>query len=230
MDLEIFNSHSQAVDQILHSDGISRLMQAQAADRSSKQRLRRFQSTTAPGSSQRAACRLAMPQSIGRLRINSTARGAESVSTADIRMARLRCIAARNGHTALVQAALAAGADLKALNRFGSTALMGPAYRGHVETVRVLLGTPIDLHHVNDLGWTALLEAIVLGTDGPRHREIVRMLIASGSDVQARDRDGVSALQHAQTQGAGRGGAPAARRRGAVTRPARRARHGARPR
>jgi ankyrin repeat protein len=110
-------------------------------------------------------------------------------------------IAARNGHTALVQAALAAGADLKALNRFGSTALMGPAYRGHVETVRVLIGTPIDLHHVNNLGWTALLEAIVLGTDGPRHREIVRMLITSGSDVQARDRDGVSALQHAQRRG-----------------------------
>jgi len=110
-------------------------------------------------------------------------------------------IAARSGHTALVQAALAAGADLQALNRFGSTALMGPAYRGHVDTVRLLLGTPIDLHHVNHLGWTALLEAIVLGSDGPRHREIVRMLIASGGEVNVRDREGVSALQHAQRRG-----------------------------
>jgi hypothetical protein len=110
-------------------------------------------------------------------------------------------IAARNGHTALVQSALAAGADLKSLNRYGSTALMGPSYRGHVETVRVLLGTSIDVHHVNNLGWTALLEAIVLGTDGPAHREIVRLLIARGSDVNARDREGTSALQLAQRKG-----------------------------
>lgn len=96
---------------------------------------------------------------------------------------------------------LAAGADIKALNRYGSTALMGPAYRGHVETVRVLLATPIDIHHVNNLGWTALLEAIVLGTDSAAHREIVRMLIERGSDVNARDSSGASALQLAEQKG-----------------------------
>ena len=110
-------------------------------------------------------------------------------------------LAARNGHTALVRAALAAGADIRALNRYGSTALMGPAYRGHVDTVRVLLATPIDIHHVNNLGWTALLEAIVLGTDGDAHREIVRLLIERGSDVNARDRNGASALQIAGQRG-----------------------------
>ena len=110
-------------------------------------------------------------------------------------------LAARNGHAAIVREAVAAGADLRSLNRYGSTALMGPSYRGHVEVVQVLLGTGIDLHHVNDLGWTALLEAIVLGTDGPAHREIVRLLVARGSDVQRTDRDGVSALQHAQRRG-----------------------------
>ena len=78
---------------------------------------------------------------------------------------------------------------------------MGPAYRGHVETVRVLLGTAIDVQHVNSLGWTALLEAIVLGTDGPAHRQIVRLLVDRGSDVNARDREGVSALQHAERRG-----------------------------
>jgi ankyrin repeat protein len=125
------------------------------------------------------------------------ARGAD-VNARDAQQDSAFLLAARNGHAAIVRAALAAGADLKALNRFGSTALMGPAYRGHVETVRVLLGTAIDIHHVNNLGWTALLEAIVLGTDGPAHREIVRLLIARGSDVNARDRDGVSALEHAR--------------------------------
>lgn len=110
-------------------------------------------------------------------------------------------IAARNGHAELVRAALAAGADVRSLNRYGSTALMGPAYRGHVEVVRLLLDTPLDLHHVNHLGWTALLEAIVLGTDGPRHQEIVRLLIARGSDVNRPDRDGVRPLAHAERRG-----------------------------
>lgn len=110
-------------------------------------------------------------------------------------------IAARNGHAELVRAALAAGADVKSLNRYGSTALMGPAYRGHVEVVRVLLDTDIDLAHVNHLGWTALLEAIVLGTDGPRHREIVRLLVERGSNVNQPDREGVRPLAHAQRRG-----------------------------
>ena len=128
------------------------------------------------------------------------ARGA-NVNARDERQDSAFLIAAREGHAAIVKAALAAGADLRALNRFGSTALMGPAYRGHVETVRLLVGTSIDLHHVNNLGWTALLEAIVLGTDGPAHREIVRLLIAAGSDVNARDREGVPALQLAERRG-----------------------------
>lgn len=67
--------------------------------------------------------------------------------------------------------------------------------------MRVLLATSIDVHHVNDRGWTALLEAIALGTDGSAHREIVRLLIAAGSDVDARDRDGLSALQLAERRG-----------------------------
>ena len=110
-------------------------------------------------------------------------------------------VACRNGDAELVRAALAAGADLASTNRYGSTALMGPAYRGHVEVVRLLLATPIALEHVNDFGWTALLEAIVLGSDGPAHVEIVRMLIGRGADVNARDPQGVSALQHARRRG-----------------------------
>lgn len=78
---------------------------------------------------------------------------------------------------------------------------MGPAYRGHVETVRVLLATPIDIHHVNNLGWTALLETITLGTNSAAHREIVRLLIERGSNVNARDGSGASALQLAEQKG-----------------------------
>ncbi len=98
-------------------------------------------------------------------------------------------------------AALAAGADVRSLNRYGSTALFGPSYRGHLETVRELLKAPFDLRHVNSLGWTALLEAVVLGQDSPRHQQIVQLLIDAGSDVHQRDREGMTALQHAQRKG-----------------------------
>lgn len=110
-------------------------------------------------------------------------------------------IACREGHAALVAAALAAGADIRSLNRYGSNAIFGASYRGHLDVVKLLLATPVDLHHVNNLGWTALLEAVVLGQDGPRHREIVQLLIQRGSDVDKPDREGVTALQHAQRRG-----------------------------
>lgn len=128
------------------------------------------------------------------------ARGAD-VNARDTQQDSAFLLAARHGHTEVLRAALAAGADLRALNRYGSTALMGPAYRGHVDTVLVLLATPIDLHHVNQFGWTALLEAIVLGQDGPAHREIVRLLVEHGSDVNRPDPDGVTPLQHAERRG-----------------------------
>ncbi len=132
---------------------------------------------------------------------DSLLRQGADVNARDAQQESAFLIAARNGHAAIVRRALAAGADLRALNRYGSTALMGPAYRGHLETVRVLLATPIDIHHVNNLGWTALLEAIVLGTDSAAHREIVRLLIERGSNVNARDGNGKSALHLAEQRG-----------------------------
>ena len=55
---------------------------------------------------------------------------------------------------------------------------------------------PID--HVNRLGWTALLEAVILGDGGPRHTEIVRLLIQHGANLQLADSEGVTPLAHAQ--------------------------------
>ena len=95
----------------------------------------------------------------------------------------------------------AAGADLKSTNRFGGTALIPACHYGHVETVRVLLGSAIDVNHVNKLGWTALLEAVILGDGGPRHREIVRLLIANRAAVDLADAQGVTPLGHARRLG-----------------------------
>jgi ankyrin repeat protein len=96
---------------------------------------------------------------------------------------------------------LAAGADLNDTNRYRGTALIPAAHHGHVEAVKILLGTAIDKDHVNNLGWTALLEAVILGDGGPKHTEIVRLLVAAGANVNIADREGITPLAHAKKSG-----------------------------
>lgn len=110
-------------------------------------------------------------------------------------------VAGARGQTDVLKLTLAAGADLKSTNRYGGTALIPACHYGHVETVRELLKTKIDIDHVNNLGWTALLEAVILGDGGPRHVEIVEMLVARGARLNLADRDGVTPLQHARKRG-----------------------------
>ncbi|HJQ58857.1 MAG TPA: ankyrin repeat domain-containing protein [Vineibacter sp.] len=107
-------------------------------------------------------------------------------------------LASARGYLEIVRFALAKGADLSSVNRFGGTALIPAAHHGHVEVVRELLATRIAVDHVNRLGWTALLEAIILGDGGPRHTEIVRLLLAAGANPNVPDHDGVAALAHAR--------------------------------
>lgn len=110
-------------------------------------------------------------------------------------------VAGAEGRAEILKLILVAGPDLKSVNRFGGTALIPACHRGHVEAVKVLLTTAIDRDHVNNLGWTALLEAVLLGDGGPRHTEIVRLLVAAGANVNLPDRDGVTPLFHARQRG-----------------------------
>ena len=111
-------------------------------------------------------------------------------------------LAGAEGRTDILKLTLRSGADLKSTNRYGGTALIPAAHHGHVEAVKELLrtgGVPID--HVNNLGWTALLEAIILGDGGPKHTEIVKLLVAAKANVNIADRDGVTPLAHAKKKG-----------------------------
>jgi uncharacterized protein len=69
-----------------------------------------------------------------------------------------------------------------------------------VEAVRVLLDTAIDLDHVNALGWTCLIEIAYLSDGGPRHQDIVRLVLQAGANPNIADRHGKTALWHAETR------------------------------
>ena len=109
---------------------------------------------------------------------------------------------AREGFLDVIRVANEFEADPTITNRYGGVAHIPASERGHVEVVRYLLNeTDIDVDHVNRLGWTALLEAILLSDGGPRHQQIVRLLLEAGADPDLADGDGVRPLTHARRRG-----------------------------
>ncbi len=110
-------------------------------------------------------------------------------------------IATSDGYADLLRLTLEAGADVHRTDSYHGTGLIRAADRGHVEVIRELLKTPIRIDHVNRLGWTALLEAVILGDGGPRHTEVVRLLVEAGAGVNIADSGGVTPLAHARARG-----------------------------
>jgi ankyrin repeat protein len=105
------------------------------------------------------------------------------------------------GSVAMAEVLLPAKPDLKIRNRFGGVSIIPASERGHVDYVRRVVKTEIDVNHVNDLGWTALLEAVILGDGSRRYQQIVTILLGAGADRDLADRDGVTALAHAERRG-----------------------------
>ncbi|WP_036647163.1 ankyrin repeat domain-containing protein [Paenibacillus pini] len=110
--------------------------------------------------------------------------------------------AGAEGMIDILRLAIDAGANTKLTNRYGGTALIPASERGHVDVVQELLSeSDTDVNHINNLHWTALLEAIILGDGGEKHRQIIELLLQHGADVQIADGDGVTPLQHAHIRG-----------------------------
>ena len=109
--------------------------------------------------------------------------------------------AGARGHHDILILTLANGADLKSTNRYGGTALIPAAERGHVQTVQTLIDAGVEIDHINNLGWTALLEAIILGSGGSSHQQIVDALLTAGANPNLADREGVTPLAHARAHG-----------------------------
>ncbi|PFG56279.1 hypothetical protein ATG66_2608 [Vibrio sp. ES.051] len=126
-------------------------------------------------------------------------RGAD-VNARDVTMLTPYLCAGANGFHDLLSLTLLHGADVTSINRFGGTPLLPSSEKGFLRTVQVSLAAGIPVNHANKLGWSALLEAVVLGDGGYLYGDVIDMLLSAGADQHLKDRDGISALQHAKAR------------------------------
>ncbi|MEV0096075.1 ankyrin repeat domain-containing protein [Streptomyces sp. NPDC050738] len=94
--------------------------------------------------------------------------------------------------------------DYSILNRFGGTSLIPAGEHGFADYIREVTTNPdidVDIDHVNNPGWTALLEAVILGDGGEDHQESVKLLLDGGADRSIEDKNGKTALEHAEEKG-----------------------------
>jgi ankyrin repeat protein len=107
--------------------------------------------------------------------------------------------AGANGFNDILDTLIPYQPNVSIRNGYGGNALIPAAEKGHVDTVKLLLErTDVDVNFVNFLGWTALLEVVIFGQDNPTYQEIVRLLLQHGADPGIPDKNGVTALDHAQ--------------------------------
>lgn len=129
-------------------------------------------------------------------------RAGADVNIRDDRLDNPLLYAGAEGLLDILKIVVAAGADTRIVNRYAGIAIIPASERGHVEVVRFLLEhTDSNVNHVNNLGWTALLEAIILADGGPRHQQIVTLLLDHGADPAIADHDGITPLAHARRLG-----------------------------
>ncbi|HEY2906322.1 MAG TPA: ankyrin repeat domain-containing protein [Vicinamibacterales bacterium] len=96
--------------------------------------------------------------------------------------------AAARDHAAVVQALVAAGADVRARSKGGFSAFLFAARGGHIDAAKALLGAGADVNETAPDGTSALVVAVVNG-----HFELAKNLLEAGADPNA-DKQGWTAL------------------------------------
>ncbi len=104
--------------------------------------------------------------------------------------------AAETGNIEAVKKHLAAGVDVNAKNKNGTTPLHYAARGGHKEVAELLIAKGADVDAKADDGWTPLHYAAVSG-----RKVIVELLIAKGGDVNAEEVDSWTPLFFATGEG-----------------------------
>lgn len=98
-------------------------------------------------------------------------------------------VAARTGDVDSVRAALDGGANVRASNDDGKTALMQAVAGRHDAIVRLLLDRGANVNQQDRYAWTALLDAA-----RPGHERTVLTLLDRGADINHADASGWTAL------------------------------------
>lgn len=105
---------------------------------------------------------------------------------------------AKRGDLAEVQALIAGGADLDAVDGKGKTALMESARTGKADVVRALIAAGASLDLQDRDGWTAAMRAVMA-----RQAETLDLLVAAGADLGLENEKGENALHVAVGYGTG---------------------------
>lgn len=109
-------------------------------------------------------------------------------------------VAAQNGHVDIVNALLAADADVNQKSMQGYTALIKASQKGHLEVVRALIEAGAEVNAKGEWqgreGITPLITAALNG-----HREIVETLLTANAQVNLAMVDGATALTTATMAG-----------------------------
>lgn len=96
-----------------------------------------------------------------------------------------------------VQILLSLGADVNAVNKNGTTPLMFACRQGKIEVVKILLDAGAKVNWATPQGQTALLDGVLDGVQENR-TDIVKLLLAHGANVEAKNKLGDSAMQIAK--------------------------------
>jgi ankyrin repeat protein len=127
--------------------------------------------------------------------------------------------AARLGDIALARVLLNRGADPFLTKKDGTTSLMiaagvglgpvrgedpnlvKPSEEGSIEIVKLLLDRGVDINAANDVGTTALIGAVVSsqGAGNGTRDQLAAFLVSHGAKLDARDKKGMTALDHARS-------------------------------
>ncbi|MFB9220335.1 ankyrin repeat domain-containing protein [Kurthia sibirica] len=123
------------------------------------------------------------------------------VNCQDDRMNSPFLYAAAEGYLEMVKL-MSPTADVKRVNRYGGIGIIPASEKAYYDTVKWLLEeTKSDVNHVNNLGWTALLEAVILGDGSEKYERVIRLLLLHGASKDIADRDGMTAIEHAEKLG-----------------------------